>query len=181
MSRKFRPSHAFVDESVRGRRYVMGCVLVEARHLAVLRPAVEALATGVSPRIHFNNDSDRQKRRVLDAIAEMPIQLIATVCVKAYRTNEFKAREACVAEIVRQLQRRGVAELIIESRQDDRDDVRVITQTRQRQPSLVFEHRIARDERMLWIADAVSWAVGSGSQWSDRLGAALIDVIETRP
>jgi hypothetical protein len=36
MSRPFRPTDAFVDESIRGRRYIMGCVLVEARHLVVL-------------------------------------------------------------------------------------------------------------------------------------------------
>lgn len=181
MSRRFRPTDAYVDESIRGRRYVVGCVLVEARHLAILRPTVEALASGVAPRIHFNNDTDRQKRRVLDAIAEMPIQVFATVCAKDHSTNEFQARAACVAEIVRQVQGRRVAKLVLESRQDDRDDERVIMRTREREPSLVFEHRIARHERMLWIADAVSWAVGSGPRWSDRLGDVLINVIETQP
>jgi hypothetical protein len=34
---------------------------------------------------------------------------------------------------------------------------------------------------MLWIADAVTWAVGSGPQWSDLLGDVLIDVIEVHP
>jgi hypothetical protein len=181
MTRRFRPTDAYVDESIRARRYVMGCVLVEARHLATLRPAVEDLASGIAPRIHFNNDTDRQKRRVLDAIAEMPIQVFATVCTKDHGTNEFQARAACVAEIVRQVQGRGVAKLVLESRQDDRDDERVIMRTRERQPPLVFEHRIARHERMLWIADAVTWAVGSGSRWSDRLGDVLAEVIETRP
>jgi hypothetical protein len=79
------------------------------------------------------------------------------------------------------VQSRGVAKLVLESRQDDRDDERVIMRTRQREPSLVFEHRIARHERLLWIADAVTWAVGSGPQWSDRLGDVLTDVIEVHP
>jgi hypothetical protein len=181
MSRRFRPTDAYVDESIRGRRYVMGCVLVEARNLATLRPAIDALASGVAPRIHFNNDTDRQKRRVLDAVAGMPIEVFATLCTKGHSTNEFQARASCVGEIVRQVQSRGVAKLVLESRQDDRDDERVIMRTRQREPSLVFEHRIARHERMLWIADAVTWAVGSGPQWSDRLGDVLTDVIEVHP
>ncbi len=109
MSGRFRPTDAYVDESIRGQRYVMGCVLVEARHLASLRPAVEGLASGVAPRIHFNNDTDRQKRRVLDAIAEMPIKVFATICTKDHSTNEFQARGACVAEIVRQVQGSGEA------------------------------------------------------------------------
>jgi hypothetical protein len=144
MSRRFRPTDAYVDESIRGRRYVMGCVLVEARNLATLRPAIDALASGVAPRIHFNNDTDRQKCRVLDAVAGMPIQVFATLCTKGHSTNEFQARASCVGEIVRQVQSRGVAKLVLESRQDDRDDERVIMRTREREPSLVFEHRIAR-------------------------------------
>ena len=34
MSRTFRPTDTFVDESLRGQRYLLACVLVEARHLA---------------------------------------------------------------------------------------------------------------------------------------------------
>jgi hypothetical protein len=159
----------------------MGCVLVEARHLGPLRRSIEGLASGVAPRVHFNNDSDRQKRRVLDAIAEMPIEAFAVMCTKSHSTNEFQARAACVAEIVRQVQRREVANLVLESRQDDRDDERVISRTRTREPMLVFEHRTARHECMLWIADAVTWAVGAGSPWRDRLGDSLTDVIELEP
>ena len=142
---------------------------------------ISALATGVAPRIHFNNDTDRQKRRVLASIAEMQLQAFAVVCDKRHGANEFHARAACVAEIVRQLQRRAVGMLVIESRQDDRDDVRTITRTRAEEPPLVLEHRTARHERALWLADAVSWAVGAGPPWTELLGGSLIDVIEIDP
>ena len=46
---------------------------------------------------------------------------------------------------------------------------------------MVFEHRPGKLERMLWIADAVTWAVGSGHPWTSRLGAVLTDVIELEP
>lgn len=181
MSRRTRPTAAFADESIRGRRYVMGCVLVEERRLPALRPAINSLATGVAPRIHFNNDTYWQKQRVLAAVAEMQLQAFAVVCDKRHGANEFQARAACVAEIVRQLQRRAVGRLVLESRQDDRDDVRTITRTRAHEPSLLFEHRTGRDERVLWLADAVSWAVGAGQPWIDVLGRALIDVIDVDP
>lgn len=181
MSRRSRSTVAFVDESIRGRRYVMGCVLVEERRLPALQPVISALATGVAPRIHFNNDTDRQKCRVLASIAEMQLQAFAVVCDKRHGANEFHARAACVAEIVRQLQRRAVGMLVIESRQDDRGDVRTITRTRAEEPPLVFEHRTARHERALWLADAVSWAVGAGPPWTELLGGSLIDVIEIDP
>ena len=34
---------------------------------------------------------------------------------------------------------------------------------------------------MPWIADAMTWAVGSGPRSRDRLGDVLIDVIEVHP
>jgi len=180
VTRRFRPTGAFVDESIRGRRYIMGCVLVEARHLAVLRPEMDRLAVTTS-RIHFNNETDDQKRRVLDAIAAMPIQAFATVCSKDHQVDEFRARAERVAEIVRQIQRREVRSLVLESRQDDRDDERIIARTREKEPLLVFEHRPGKVERMHWIADAVTWAVGSGSSWTVRLSDVLTDVIEIDP
>ncbi len=68
-----------------------------------------------------------------------------------------------------------------QSRQDDSDDERVIVRTCASHPSLVFEHRTGRLERMLWIADAVTWAVGSGHAWTQRIGTVLTEVIEIRP
>lgn len=103
------------------------------------------------------------------------------VCEKRHGVNEFHTRAACVTEIVRQLQRRAVGRLVLESRQDDRDDVRIITRARAKEPSLMFEHRTARQERALWLADAVRWAVGAGPPWTNALGSALIEVIETDP
>ena len=177
---KFRPTDAFVDESIRGQRYVMGCVLVEARQLSVLRRVMGELAVTTS-RIHFNNESTVQKRRVLDAIAGMPIQAFATLCRKGHEVDEFRARAASVAEIVRQLQRREVVSLVLESRQDDSDDQRVISRTRAREPFMLFEHRSGKHERMLWIADALTWAVAAGPPWTGRIGPVLTEVIEIRP
>lgn len=58
MSRqRFKPTDAFVDKSIRGQRYLMGCVLVEAKTLPAVRPAVEELAL-FGNRIHFHNESN---------------------------------------------------------------------------------------------------------------------------
>jgi hypothetical protein len=172
---------AFVDESIRGQRYLMACVLVQARDLAPLRSEVAQLASGVAPRVHFNNDTAKQKRRVLDAISQMPIEVFAVSCRKDHGTNDFRARAACVSEIVRQLQTRQVGRLVLESRQDDADDRRVITRTRARTPALIFDHRNARSERMLWVADAAAWAVGAGGPWQLRIEAVLGDVFDVVP
>lgn len=170
---------AFVDESIRGRRYLMGCVLVEARHLHELRPAVRSLA--LHQRVHFNNESVRQKRRVLAAIADMPIAALVVVCPRGHGITEFAARASCLTAIVDVVQNHEVGRLVIESRNDDREDERLLRRVRRAEPPLIFEHRLGSAEPMLWVADAVTWACGAGSPWRSLIDPIVDDVIELRP
>ena len=71
MSRRFRPTDAFVDESIRGQRYLMGCVLVEARHVTEVRAEVSSLVL-TGGRVHFHNESAGRRRALLDRFAALP-------------------------------------------------------------------------------------------------------------
>jgi hypothetical protein len=170
---------AFVDESVRGRRYLMACVMAEARHLPELRLAMRALA--VHERVHFNNESARRKRLVLSAIAEMPIGVFIAVAQRGHGATEFTARNACLTAVVERVQRHDVPRLVIESRDDDREDERHLVRVRQPEPWLVFEHRRASAEPMLWVADAIAWAYGAGSNWRPLIESLVNDVAELHP
>ena len=171
---------AFVDESVRGQRYRMACVLVHARHLAGVRQSTGALA-GQSKRLHFHQELASTRRTVLDQFAAMPVRANVVVCARSHGVSEFHARDACLAEIVRQLQAQSVSRLTIESRQDDRDDRRTIARSREAEPSLVFDHREGAREPLLWIADAVAWAFGAGGRWLTLVGPLIDVVTELRP
>lgn len=180
MSRRFRPTDAFVDESIRGQRYLIGCVLVEARSLASIRLELNGL-TEARRRIHFHNESSKRRREILSAIAEMPVSASVFVCKSKQGVREADARAACLAELVRALQSVEVQRLVVESRQDDRADVAVIERARTREPRLVFEHRRPDDDPMLWIADAITWAVGAGRVWRHLVEPVIGDVVEVAP
>ena len=180
MSRRFRPTDAFVDESIRGQRYLIGCVLIEARHLTRVRRATAALV-GEGKRLHFHQELDSMRRSALELIASMPVRVTIVVCTRGHGLSEFHARDACLAEIVRLLQERSVPRLTIESRQDDRDDQRTIVRSRRSEPSLVFDHRQGLREPLLWIADAVTWAYGAGGRWLPLVEPLLDGVTELRP
>lgn len=179
-SARFRPTDAFVDESIRDQRYLMGCVLIEAKHLAATRAAIAALPTR-GRRLHFNNEVDAQKRVLLASIAELPVRAFVVVCRRRHGITEFLARQACLAAIVSEVQSQQVDRLILESRQDDREDERVISKLRLPEPPLVFEHRTARGEPMLGIADGITWAAGAGAHWQILIEPLLERVIELRP
>jgi hypothetical protein len=99
VSRRFRPSDAFVDESSRGQRYLMGCVLIEAKHLASLRVDLEGLVL-TGGRLHFHNESARCRREILARFAGYPIAAFVVICHRNHGITEFRAREHCLSEIV---------------------------------------------------------------------------------
>ncbi len=180
MTRRFRPTDAFVDESIRGSRYLLGCVVIEARHLSEARPQVEALGVGRS-RVHFNNESRRRKAPVFEAIAGMPVEVFAVVCHRDHGVSQFQARAVALVRVVAELQARGVGRLVIESRQDDHDDGADHPSLRQPQTRLVFEHRVGGREPMLWVADAVTWAVGAGGRWREWIRPVVSGVVDIEP
>ena len=180
MIHTFRPTDAFVDESLRGQRYLMGCVLLEARSLASVRAEISSLRLG-GGRIHFNNESTRQRRRVLAAIAAMPISATVDVCNRGQGTTAFTARSLCLEQIVQHLQAHEVARLVLESRGYDGEDIRTLGRVRAPHPPLIFEHRIGATEPLLWIADGITWAVGAGGTWRSFVMPIVEEIVQLRP
>ena len=174
---RFRPTDAFVDESIRGQRYIMACVLIDVRHLPAARPAVEALAW-FGGRVHFHNESKRRRRDILEVFASLPIKVDVVEVQRGHGVTEFAARERCLATIVERLQDEQVSHLTVESRMDDREDQRTIGRTRRPLPPLVFEHRMGTDDPMLWVADGLAWAVGAAANWRDLVRPILRDVVD---
>jgi hypothetical protein len=180
MSRRFTPTDAFVDESMRGQRYLLGCVLVEARSLNTVRRSLVDVKIA-NRRVHFTNESPGRRREILQLIASLPVRSFVVLCRRTHGVRETDARSMCLQTVVAELQRDRVGRLVIESRQDDREDVTSIERVRSAEPRLVFEHRRAKEEPLLWIADAIVWAVGSGGEWRELVEPVFNGVIETDP
>jgi hypothetical protein len=162
----------YVDESARAGRYVPSLVLVAARDVAELGRQVRGLLERRQRRLHLHTESPGRRRKVLASIGSMPFTAIAWT---ARGRREHEARAACLTAIVAELQARAVPRLVIESRQDDRDDRVVIHRVRAREPRLEFEHRRGRDVPALWLADAIAWAVSAGTAH-----VALVGGVEVR-
>ena len=171
---------AFVDESIRGRRYLMACVLVAAKDLAPLRVEVESLVL-TGRRVHFHNESKARRRVLLSEFSEWPISTVVTVCHRGHGTTEYAARAQCLGTIVERIQADGVPHLVLESRQDDRDDHRTIQRTRRSAPPLVWDHRAPAEEPLLWIADGIAWAAGAGGTWRELIAPIVEGTIELHP
>jgi hypothetical protein len=172
---------AFVDESVRGQKYVMACVFVDGRDLAVARRHVRSLLQPGQRRIHFHDERAGRRAMLLGSFASLPVRAVGFVVQRSHGTTEFHARAAALAALVEEAQRRGVERLVLESRQDDRDDVATIERARQPEPQLRFEFRAGGDDPLLWLADGITWAVAAGHEWSARIGPVLLGLRDIAP
>jgi hypothetical protein len=177
VTRRFRPTDAFVDESIRGARYLLGCVLVDLRDAGAMRRKLDDLVLG-GGRLHFHNESARRRRELLAEMARLPISCFVVVFHRTHGITEFVARERALRVVIERLQQAFVSRLVIESRQDDRDDQRTIARARSATPPLVFEHRAGADEPLLWVADGVTWAAGAGASWRSIVEHVLDAVID---
>jgi hypothetical protein len=159
----------------------MACVLTDVRDHPEIRRRVEELMRPRQRRVHFYDESLQTKRRHLDGFAKLPIQVVVVVARIGRGVDAERARVACLSQLVSLLQDRRVARLVIESRQDDRLDVRTIIAARRPDPVLVFEHRPPEGEPLLWIADGAAWAGGRSTVELDRLGPALERLVKVSP
>jgi hypothetical protein len=118
---------------------------------------------------------------LLGAFASLPVRTVGFVVQRGHGTTEFHARAAALAAVVEKAQWRGAERLVLESRQDDRDDVATIERVRKREPQLRFEFRSGADEPLLWLADGITWAVAAGHEWSARMGSVLLGLRDIAP
>jgi hypothetical protein len=169
------PMHAFVDESLRGGRYLMCAVLVAPAHLAEARQALLALRMPGQRRLHMKTEHDRRRRLILDRIAALPVR--ANLYRRAGRPTA--AREACLRAMTADLLTAGVTRLVIEPIQTLVHPDRIVLinemQRLKRPGAFVYEHLAAPLEPNLWAADAIAWAYGSGGDWRRRI-QNLVDI-----
>ena len=126
-------------------------------------------------RLHFVNESPQRRRFLLDAICELPVRTRLYTSVQ----KEPVARHWAVEALLVDMCALGGQRLVIECREASQDERerRLIAAAVQRGAApadLSYSHLRARDEPLLWVADAVGWAYGAGPVWRRR-AEPLID------
>jgi hypothetical protein len=170
---------AFVDESLRPGRYLLGCVIVEATVAGPMRRNVRKLLLPNERRLHIRKSDRPQRLRILSTVAGWNLDARVYECRHRETVGAEEARQLGVERLVRDLQATGIDTTVyIERREgaDDRDRSTII-RARQRRPPLDFHHLRPPDDPLLWLPDCIAWAVGAGGEWSQGLGDS-VTVIE---
>ena len=169
--------HAFVDESERAR-YMICAAVISPDDLRAARRGLRGLLLPRQGRLHFVNESPQRRRALLDAMRELPIRTSLYISTE----KEPIARRRAMEALLRDLLALGGQRLVIERREASQDERerRLIATAVQRGAApadLSYSHLRARDEPLLWVADAVAWAYGAGPQWRPRADP-LIDHVK---
>lgn len=166
---------AFVDESQRGPRYLMGAALIDPRDLAAARARLRAMLLPGQRRLHFNQERPPRRRSLLSAMSDLDVR------VRLYESTEKQetARQQVMASLLADLIDLECRRIVIEGRnysQNDKERRAIAAAIRlgHAPEDLVYDHMRAHEEPLLWVADAVAWAYGARGEWRPRI-AGLVD------
>lgn len=159
--------HAFVDESVRSR-YLLCAVTVPSSRLTEIRRLARSLCLPGQRRWHFNSESNRRRRLILDTITkDDSIRALLHVG----RGNPAAVRRECLTSLVFELLERPGGRLVIEGREgQDAVDQRCVDEAIQKVGrEIAYTHMRPHEEPGLWLPDAIAWAYGAGGVWRRRV------------
>lgn len=167
--------HTYVDESKASQYLLMG-VLVRDSQVADLRHAMKCLLSPGQQRIHFTSESAGRKINVLEALGRFSLSAIAITT--SNKGGDARARERCLRQMCSRVIKREVRRIIIE--QDDASlalDRRVLYELlhESRQSHEVsYGWQRARQEPLLWTADALAWSWAQGGAWASHAANAVV-------
>ena len=163
--------HAFVDES-KATQYVLAVTSVDSSRVNAVRKTMKALLLPRQSRIHFRDERDGRKVRIVDQL--LSIGLAARVYVTDRKPDELRAGASCLHRMMEDLAAAaGVRELVIE--RDDSllvHDRRVVAAASAKHfpdRSLHYQWLTAYDDPMLWARDAIAWCWSASGAWQRRV------------
>ncbi|WP_375001242.1 hypothetical protein [Aeromicrobium sp. CTD01-1L150] len=159
--------HAFVDETKVGHLMVVATV-VSPGDLQLCRRALKDLRMKGQRRIHFTKESDPRRRKIIDAMCELPV--VVDIYVADSARDRHDARPAALRRLTLDLLEARAQWLVIE--QDDSvvdADRRVIFEALgTHRAELQYAHARPGSEPLLWVSDAVGWCRQRGAPWKER-------------
>ena len=166
--------HAFVDESVRNDVYMMCAVNVRPGHLDGSRKRLRKMRVRGQSRIHFSEESDGRRRRLLGELSALPFE---SVLYTAKTRNQVAARNAILNVMVRDVSAKGLHRLTLDARSEqdhrDRRTIQTAVALLKSEP-FWYGHKPSVQEPLLWIPDGIAWAWGRGGEWRKRCRALSI-------
>ena len=168
--------HWFIDET-KAKGFTFAIVAVDGTDVTRCRTAILRIPRRGQSVLHFKKESDATRARALREIGMLPISVTLVVVSTGVPPIESRKRGVeAVAELAKaKSPRRIVFELDEAALVNDRKWLRA-----ELGPIRVLEYQHVGKgaDPMLWIADAMAWAVQRGERWRAQVEHLIVEVIE---
>lgn len=105
------PAHIYVDESKR-REYLVVAAVVSLADLGTSRDRLRELLLPRQPRLHFRDERDARKHRIISAVLELDIR--ADIYVADLAGGVVDARRRCLTALAASALTRDIRRIVIE-------------------------------------------------------------------
>lgn len=170
--------HLFIDES-KARNYVMVAAAIAPSDVGAARAGLKALLMPGQRSLHFRNESDARRRKIIDTICD---QGWSAVLVVSTDSDQRAARDACLRECVTFAARTKATRMTIETDESLVAHDRRLLFAASRAAEVVdrFEYRHMRrhEDAALWVPDALGWSYTRGGTWRTRIAPIVSAVID---
>jgi hypothetical protein len=168
----------YLDES-KAKNYVFIGVLVQDGEAPRLRKRVAALKMPGQRSIHFVNEGESRRKKLLQEYSELGINAVKVVST---RKNKLDAREDCVRVLVHLAASMGCNSLVFDRDESviSKDELWLKSELRKvnkREP-IGFQHLSRHEEPILWVADALAWCDSRGGDWRKRIQSFIFSETE---
>jgi hypothetical protein len=156
---------AFSDESRRPGVMYVGLVVVETHAVVAARRTLHTLLMPGQRRLHLTDERAGRRSQILNAVSDLSVEALI-LRTPTSGTSIVRARRRLLAACVEELVARGVGRWTldgVEAIQRDRDRADISAAVARLDADLLYDHEPSFAEPLLWAADAVTWASGSGS------------------
>lgn len=99
--------NAYIDESIRGARYLLCLVMVKPDQAGSMRRRLRSLVLPGQRTLHFKKESPRRRRELLVALGELDVAVTVYECAARPGRSQDASRALCLERAIADLQALG--------------------------------------------------------------------------
>jgi hypothetical protein len=169
------PSNSFVDESIRGSKYLLAAVIVEHARHQDLRRELKSLRQFGRSSLHMHKEVVGRKRLIAISVAQMEISCVLAV-QELSGQSLISARIKCLNELSGHELVRATNQLTLESSNSIELDKRILSNIAYEYSGKFpqYRHLPSAQEPLLWLPDIIAWCVGKGGEFEIQVKPLLV-------
>lgn len=158
---------AYIDESGRVAEpglYVLAAVVVRPDHADDVRATLRAGVRHASRPFHWRLEEHADQESLAKTVGALGLVSVVAIATPVDKHRPERARKLCLVQLLWELQRRNVTDVLFESRRSaqDQEDKKLIAaaiRSQQLEPGLAYGFGYPSSEPLLWLPDLVAGAV----------------------